>query len=74
MPESTYLAWMGCRHLDVPEGLTPQQHFLENAKVGLAEGLEFGEPGEGHVRLNFATSAEILEEILDRLGGALTPR
>jgi len=72
MPDSTYLAWMGCRHLELPAGLTPHQHFLEQGKVGLAEGLEFGEPGEGHVRLNFATSEEILEEILVRLGGALT--
>jgi len=74
MPESTYLAWMGCRHLDVQAGLTPQQHFLESAKVGLAEGFDFGEPGQGHVRLNFATSEEILEEILGRLGDALSPR
>ncbi len=74
MPESTYLAWIGCRHLDVQAGLTPQQHFLESAKVGLAEGFDFGEPGQGHVRLNFATSEEILEEILGRLGDALSPR
>ncbi|HEX9095554.1 MAG TPA: PatB family C-S lyase [Candidatus Dormibacteraeota bacterium] len=72
MPQATYLAWMGCRHLDVQAGLTPQQHFLEHGKVGLAEGLEFGDPGQGHVRLNFATSEEILEEILGRLGAALT--
>jgi cystathionine beta-lyase len=72
MPEATYLAWMGCRHFELPAGLTPHQHFLEHGKVGLAEGLEFGGPGEGHVRLNFATSEEILEEILVRLGGALT--
>ena len=74
MPESTYLAWMGCRHLDVQAGLTPHQHFLEHARVGLADGQEFGEPGQGHVRLNFATSEEILDEILGRLGGALTAR
>jgi cystathionine beta-lyase len=74
MPEATYLAWMNCRHIDVKEGLTPQQHMLENAKVALSDGTEFGEPGHGHVRLNFATSAEILEEMLGRLGGALTPR
>ena len=74
MPEATYLAWMNCRHIDVKEGLTPQQHMLENAKVALSDGTEFGEPGHGHVRLNFATSEEILEEILGRLGGALTPR
>jgi bifunctional pyridoxal-dependent enzyme with beta-cystathionase and maltose regulon repressor activities len=33
--------------------------------------VDFGEPDHGHVRLNFATSAEILEEILGRLGRAL---
>ena len=71
MPEATYLAWMNCRRIDVKEGLTPQQHMLENAKVALSDGVDFGEPGHGHVRLNFATSAEILEEILGRLGGAL---
>ena len=69
-PEATYLAWMNCRRLDLPEGATPQQHFLEHGKVALSEGLDFGEPGQGHVRLNFATSAEILEDILGRLGGA----
>jgi cysteine-S-conjugate beta-lyase len=71
MPESTYLAWLDCRRLDLPVGVTPQQHFLEHAKVALSEGSDFGEPGQGHVRLNFATSAEIVEEILGRLSGAL---
>jgi len=71
LPESTYLAWFDCRRLDVPPGVTLQQHFLEHAKVALSEGSDFGEAGKGHVRLNFATSAEILEEILGRLRGAL---
>ena len=71
MPEATYLAWMDCRRLDMPEGQTPQQHFLEHAKVALNEGLDFGELGQGHIRLNFATSAEILADVLERLGGAL---
>jgi len=57
--------------LDLPAGVTLQQHFLEQAKVALSEGSDFGEPGKGHVRLNFATSAEILEDILGRLSGAL---
>lgn len=71
LPESTYLAWMDCRRLDLPTDVTPHQHFLERAKVALSDGSDFGEPGRGHVRLNFATSAEILEEILGRLGDAL---
>jgi cystathionine beta-lyase len=74
LPESTYLAWLDCRGLDLPTDVTPQQHFLEHAKVALSEGADFGEPGRGHVRLNFATSAEILEEMLSRLSGALSRR
>jgi cystathionine beta-lyase len=71
VPESTYLSWLDCRRLDLPEGLTPQKYLLEHAKVGLSEGADFGTPGKGHVRLNFATSSEILTEILERLSGAL---
>jgi cystathionine beta-lyase len=71
LPESTYLAWLDCRRLDLPAGLTLQQHFLDHAKVALSEGSDFGEPGRGHVRLNFATSEAILEDILGRLSGAL---
>jgi cystathionine beta-lyase len=70
LPESTYLAWMDFRHLDLPASVTPQQHFLEQAKVALSEGLDFGESGRGHARLNFATSAEILDEMLGRLSSA----
>ena len=70
-PESTYLAWLDCRRLDLPEGITPQKHFLEHAKVALSDGSDFGVPGQGHVRLNFATSTEILDEILSRLSTAL---
>ena len=69
-PESTFLAWLDCRHLDLPAGVTPQQHFLDHARVALSEGSDFGNTGQGHVRLNFATSAEILDEILGRLSGA----
>jgi len=70
-PESTYLAWLRCRHLNLEAGSTPQQYFIDRGKVALSEGADFGEPGQGHVRLNFATSAEILDEILSRLSGAL---
>ncbi len=70
LPESTFLAWLDCRRLDLPVGVTAQQYFLDHARVALSEGSDFGEAGQGHVRLNFATSAEILDEILSRLSGA----
>jgi cystathionine beta-lyase len=71
LPEATFLAWLDCRHLTLDEGVTPQRHFLDRARVALSDGADFGAAGKGHARLNFATSAEMLEEILSRLGGGL---
>ena len=71
-PEATYLAWLDCRALGLPG--SPYDFFLESARVGLADGAEFGGPGLGHVRLNFATSGEILDEILARMSRALDER
>lgn len=79
-PEGTYLAWLDCRHLGVqthqsPGGLAvvsdlagPAQLFLDKARVALSSGHVFGSGGEGHVRLNFATSQTILTEAVERMG------
>lgn len=68
-PEATFLAWFDCRELGLPG--SPFEFFLESAKVGLGDGRDFGPPGEGHVRLNFGTSEEILTEVLARMSHAL---
>jgi len=68
-PEATYLAWLDCRDLDLPGD--PYDFFLEEARVAFNRGSEFGAPGEGFVRLNFATSKAILSEILERMASAL---
>jgi len=68
-PEATYLAWLDCRALSLEPN--PARFFLERARVALSPGHEFGAPGTGFARLNFATSAVILEEILSRMSDAL---
>ena len=68
-PEGTYLAWLDCRALGLAP--SPQRFFLERAKVGLSDGPTFGAPGEGFVRLNFATSRAILTRALDQMAKAL---
>lgn len=68
-PEATYLAWLDCRALGLD--MAPHRYFLERARVALGEGPAFGPPGEGFVRLNFATTPEILAEILRRMDVAL---
>ena len=68
-PEATYLAWLDCRELALPGG--PWRFFLDRARVALSNGEDFGPPGRGHVRLNFATSKRILGEILERMADAV---
>lgn len=67
--EATYLAWLDCRALDL--GDDPARVFLERGRVALSPGPQFGTGGAGHVRLNLATSPEILAEAVRRMASAL---
>jgi cysteine-S-conjugate beta-lyase len=67
-PEATYLGWLDCR--EYGEGTAPQELFLDRGRVALEPGPRFGAPGSGWVRLNFGTSAEILQEAVDRMAAA----
>lgn len=67
-PDATYLAWLDCRETAI--AADPYAAFRA-AGVETSEGTGFGPGGEGHVRLNFATSPALLEEIVSRMAGAL---
>ena len=69
-PEATYLAWLDLRGYP-GLGDNPSNWLLDNAKVGLSQGPDFGELGHGFSRLNFATSPAILDQILSRISEAL---
>ncbi|MGH7922481.1 MAG: MalY/PatB family protein [Candidatus Dormibacteraceae bacterium] len=69
-PEATYLAWLDLSALRLQP--TPQQWLLDQARVGLNPGESFGAPGTDFARLNFATSPEILEQVLERIGEGLS--
>ncbi|WP_030983268.1 MalY/PatB family protein [Streptomyces sp. NRRL S-1813] len=66
----TYLAWLDCRPLGL--GDDPAAAFLERGRVALSPGTSFGTGGAGHVRLNLATSPELLTEAVRRMAAALT--
>ena len=68
-PESTYLAWLESQQLHVNE--TRYDHFLQQAKVAFSNGVDFGNGGDGCVRLNFATSRNILEQTVERMVASL---
>jgi len=63
-PEATYLAWLDCRKLGL--SASAFQFFLEKARIGFSAGETFDPDCGQYVRLNFATSMPILDEILDR--------
>lgn len=68
-PEAGYLAWLDCRALGLDD---PARFFLDSARVALSPGLDFGAPGRGFARLNFATSDVILDEIVARMAASLS--
>jgi cystathionine beta-lyase len=72
MPEATYLAWLDCRALELP--CPAGQFFLGQAKVGLNFGETFGAQYGGFARLNFATPAPVLREIVARMVEAVRGR
>ena len=47
---------------------------LDEAHVAVVPGIAFGEAGEGHVRLSFATSDDLLDKTVQRLGDYLGRR
>ncbi len=86
-PEATFLAWLDCAgveaippsHLGAPAAVRGDASaragaaawWLEQAGVLLSSGPAFGPGGESFVRLNFATSASVLDEALSRMGRAV---
>ncbi|MDQ3696115.1 MAG: pyridoxal phosphate-dependent aminotransferase [Chloroflexota bacterium] len=48
--------------------------LLQEGHVALVPGVAFGEAGEGHLRLSFATSDELLDQAVHRIGAVLGRR
>ena len=72
VPAATYLAWLDLSPLGLPE--EPGPFLLAHAGVALSAGLDFGPPGAGHARLNFATSTAVLSEAVERMVVAVRSR
>jgi cysteine-S-conjugate beta-lyase len=68
-PEATYLAWLDCSRIRQPGPAF--QFFLDQARIGFSAGETFDPACARFVRLNFATSMPILEDILDRFVRAI---
>ena len=65
-PQGTYLIWLDFSDYDLTDDRL--QELLKNeAKVILNRGLDFGEEGTLHARLNVAMPKSVLEEVCQRI-------
>lgn len=69
MPHCSYLAWIDFSGYEIGED--PAAYLVEHAKVAFVPGVRFGKSFEQYVRLNFATSPEIITEAINRVARAL---
>jgi cystathionine beta-lyase len=65
-PDAGYLAWVDLTALGW--GRNPAKRILRDAKVAFHFGPSFGPEGDGHVRINFGCSPEVLREAMVRVG------
>jgi cystathionine beta-lyase len=65
-PDAGYLAWVDLGALGW--GRNPAKRILRDAKVAFHFGPSFGAEGDGHVRINFGCSPEVLREAMARVG------
>lgn len=71
-PDATYLGWLDCSQIGA--GDAPQRLFLDHGRVAVEPGPAFGPGGDGHVRINFATSAQILDRAVEQMADAVAQR
>jgi aspartate/methionine/tyrosine aminotransferase len=65
-PAGAYYVLADARHLGGDSVLLARR-LLEEARVAVAPGIDFGDRAEGYLRFSFTTSSERIEEGLDRL-------
>jgi len=67
-PDGTYLAWLDCTAMDLPDS---PGALINDARVTVVDGPAFGDGGAGAFRFNFATPHPVLAEMVERIAGAL---
>jgi len=65
-PEGTYLMWLDFSEFGLSDKLL-RAKMVNEAKLALNSGLNYGKEGHQYMRLNFATSLELVKEAVDRI-------
>lgn len=65
-PEGTYLLWIDCTELEL-EDEALKSFMIDDAKLALGSGSDYGLGGSGYQRINIACSRKVLEKALEQL-------
>jgi len=69
-PEGTFVGWLDCRALGLDQKEL-RDFMINEAKVGLNNGVEFGQVGRGFQRINYGCPRAVLTEGLERIERAV---
>lgn len=80
-PEATYLAWLDLRgtrnYQELAAQVTNDSNLADvtayHSGVIATDGTETGPSGLGHLRINFATTPQIIQRIVTQMGQAYSP-
>lgn len=68
--EGAFYAFIDARQTGL-DSVALSEKLLDEAHVALVPGVAFGEAGEGHLRLSFATGDDLLADAVKRIGDVL---
>lgn len=69
IPEAGYFGWLDLRALEMQGDVA--QRFITEGKIAIAPGNFYGPSGSGFIRMNFATSREIVQDAVTRIVSVL---
>ena len=65
LPEASYFGWLDLRQLELQGDIASR--FITEGKIAIAPGNFYGPSGSGFIRMNFATSREIIQDAVGRI-------
>jgi cystathionine beta-lyase len=75
VPSAGYFGWLDMRKLELRHAIHGQNELadllLSQGRLAVAPGKLYGPGGVGFIRINFATSFEILDDALNRIGSTI---
>jgi cystathionine beta-lyase len=70
-PEATYMVWIDFSGLGLDDKAL-NQFIIQNAGLGLNQGIQFGPGGEGFMRMNLACPRSVIQKGLEQLKEAVS--